>query len=117
MIFRAFLSFHFREGQPFLGDLLRRDDDRLFQARMDTADHDKRRSTRSLANLKRSGNSAAASSYDSNAIDHREAWDFSIPQSVKILANEPAKHRVKVEMKTPGRMLGSVWFLDTDALE
>jgi hypothetical protein len=68
-------------------------------------------------NLKRSGNSAAASSYESNAIDHREAWDFSIPQSVKILANEPAKHRVKVEMKTPGRMLGSVWFLDTDALE
>jgi hypothetical protein len=68
-------------------------------------------------NLRRSGNSAAASSYEANALDHREAWDFSIPQTVKILAYEPAKHRVKVEMKTPGRMLGSVWFLDTDALE
>jgi hypothetical protein len=68
-------------------------------------------------NLKRSGNSAAASSYVGNAVAHREAWDFSIPQSVKILAYEPAKHRVKVEMKTPGRMLGSVWFLETDAIE
>ena len=68
-------------------------------------------------NLKRSGNSAAASSYVGNAVSHRDAWDFSIPQSVKILAYEPAKHRVKVEMKTPGRMLGSVWFLEPDALE
>jgi hypothetical protein len=52
-----------------------------------------------------------------NAVAHRDAWDFSIPQSVKILAYEPAEHRVKVEMKTPGRMLGSVWFLEPDALE
>jgi hypothetical protein len=67
--------------------------------------------------LKRAGNSAAAASYQENALSHREAWQFTKPLIVKILGYEPDKHRVHVEMKTPGRLLGSTWFLDTDALE
>ena len=68
-------------------------------------------------NLERSGNSAEAASYQENALSHRDAWQFLKPLTVKILAYEPAKHRVNVEMQTPGRMLGSTWFLDPNALE
>ena len=68
-------------------------------------------------NLKRSGNAEAAASYQENALSHRDAWQFLKPLTVKILVYEPTKHRVNVEMKTPGRMLGSIWFLDTEALE
>jgi len=67
-------------------------------------------------NLKRSGNSEAAASYQENALSHRDAWLLK-PLTVKILVYEPTKHRVNVEMKTPGRMLGTTWFLDTEALE
>ena len=66
--------------------------------------------------LKRSGDAATLKSYEDDVLSHREAWQFLNPLAVKILNHEPGKNRVKVEMKTPGRLLGGTWFLDAEAL-
>ncbi|HET9374057.1 MAG TPA: hypothetical protein VFO40_03745 [Chthoniobacterales bacterium] len=66
--------------------------------------------------LKKSGNSKALASYQNDLLSNRDAWQFTKPLTVQILSYEPGKKQVNVEMKTPGRMLGSKWFLDTDAL-
>jgi hypothetical protein len=66
--------------------------------------------------LKKSGNSKALASYQNDVLSNRDAWQFTKPLTVQILSYEPGKKQVNVEMKTPGRMLGSKWFLDTDAL-
>jgi hypothetical protein len=49
-------------------------------------------------------------------LSHRDAWQFTKQLTVKILSYEPRENQVKVEMKTQGRMLGSTWVLDADAL-
>jgi hypothetical protein len=66
--------------------------------------------------LKKSGNSKALASYQNDVLSNRDAWQFTKSLTVKILSYEPEKKQVNVEMKTPGRMLGSKWLLDTDAL-
>jgi hypothetical protein len=66
--------------------------------------------------LKKGGDSAALTSYQDEVLSHREAWQFINQLTVKILSYERGKNQVKVEMKTPGRLLGSTWFLDADAL-
>jgi hypothetical protein len=66
--------------------------------------------------LKKSGDSTALTSYQDKALSHRDAWQFTKQLTVKILSYEPGKNQVNVEMKTPGRMLGSTWLLDADAL-
>jgi hypothetical protein len=66
--------------------------------------------------LKRSGDSTALASYEDEALSHRDAWRFTEPLTVKILSYDPAKSQVNVEMKTEGRMLGSAWLLDADAV-
>jgi hypothetical protein len=49
-------------------------------------------------------------------LSQREAWQFIDQLTVKVLGYERRKNQVKVEMKTPGRLLGSTWFLDAGAL-
>jgi hypothetical protein len=66
--------------------------------------------------LKKSGNSTALTSYQNEVLSHREAWQFIKQLTVKILSYKSGKNQVNVEMKTPGRMLGSTWFLEADAL-
>ncbi len=66
--------------------------------------------------LKKSGNTTALTSYQDEMLSHRDAWQFINQLTVKILRHEPGKNRVNVEMKTPGRLLGSTWLLDADAL-
>jgi hypothetical protein len=66
--------------------------------------------------LQKSGDSKGLASYQNDVLSHRDAWQFTKPLTVKILSYEPGKKQVNVEMKTPGRMLGSKWLLDTDAL-
>jgi hypothetical protein len=39
------------------------------------------------------------------------------PLTVKIISYDRSKQQVKVEMTTPGRLLGSTWFLDIAALQ
>jgi hypothetical protein len=36
--------------------------------------------------------------------------------TVKIISYDEANNQVQVEMLTPGRMVGTDWFLDADAL-
>jgi hypothetical protein len=66
--------------------------------------------------LKKSGHAAAFAAYQDQALSHRDAWQFLNELTVKILRYDPAKNQVNVEMETPGRMLGSTWFLDANAL-
>ncbi len=63
-----------------------------------------------------SGDSRAFASYQDQILSEREAWQFVNPLTVKVLGFEPGKSQVKVEMTTPGRLLGSTWFLDDEAL-
>ena len=67
--------------------------------------------------LKKSGDSAALAAYQDEALSQRNAWRFTSQLTVNILSHKPAKNQVNVEMTSPGRLLGSSWFLDVDALE
>jgi len=66
--------------------------------------------------LKKNGNSKALKSYQDKVLSNREAWQFINELTVEILSYEPRQNQVNVEMKTPGRMLGTTWWLDADAL-
>jgi hypothetical protein len=66
--------------------------------------------------LKKSGNSTALTDYQEKLLSNRDAWQFLNPLTVKVVSYDAAKHQVKVEMETPGRMQGTTWFLDSDAL-
>ena len=66
--------------------------------------------------LQKAGDAAALASYQDKELSQRDAWQFINPLSVKILDYAPDKNQVKAEMTTPGRLLGTDWFLDTSAL-
>ena len=66
--------------------------------------------------LKKSGNSIALASYQDEVLSRRDAWQFTNPVTVRILRHRSWANRVQVEM-TAGRMLGTKWLLDADALE
>ena len=67
--------------------------------------------------LRKRGNAKALRSYQDKALSKRDAWQFVNPLTVKIVSYDRGKHQVKVEMTTPGRLLGSTWFLDSAALQ
>jgi hypothetical protein len=66
--------------------------------------------------LKKSGNSNALADYQEKLLSNRDAWQFINPLTVNVISYDAAKRQVNVEMKTPGRMLGTKWFLDSDAV-
>jgi hypothetical protein len=66
--------------------------------------------------LKKSGDLAALASYQDAVLSRRDAWQFIDPLTVKILGYKPGKNRVNVEMQEPGRLAGTTWWLDADAL-
>jgi len=66
--------------------------------------------------LKKSGDAAALTGYQDEALSQRDAWQFIRPLTVKILGYEPETSQVNVEMTTPSRLQGTTWFLDADAL-
>ena len=66
--------------------------------------------------LKKDRNSRALKSYQDKVLSSREAWQFINELTVEILTYEPRQNQVNVEMKTPGRMLGTRWWLGADAL-
>jgi hypothetical protein len=66
--------------------------------------------------LKKSGKSDAMADYQEKLLSNRDAWQFTKPLTVKVVSYDQAKHQVNVEMETPGRMQGSKWFLDSDAV-
>jgi hypothetical protein len=64
--------------------------------------------------LRKSGDAAALASYQEDALHQREAWQFIYPLKVRILGHK--SNHVYVEMKVPGRLEGTEWFLDASAL-
>jgi hypothetical protein len=66
--------------------------------------------------LKKSGDSKAFAAYQEKEMSERDAWQFGNQLSVKIISYDGAKNQVHVQMLTPGRMLGTDWFLDAEAL-
>jgi hypothetical protein len=62
-------------------------------------------------------NAKSLATYEDRVLGKREAWRFINPLTVKVLACARAKQQVTVEMMTPGRLLGSTWFLDAGALQ
>jgi hypothetical protein len=67
--------------------------------------------------LKKGGDAKALAAYQEEALHQRDAWQFTKPLAVKILGVTPAASRVDVEMVTEGRLQGSRWLLDRDALD
>jgi hypothetical protein len=67
--------------------------------------------------LRKHGDAKALRSYQDKVLSRRDAWQFVNALTVKIISLDRGKHRVKVEMTTPGRFLGSTWFLDIAALQ
>ena len=66
--------------------------------------------------MKKRGNAKALAAYQKKVLRRREAWQFIYQLPVKILSYEPEKNRVEVEMQAEGRLAGSTWFLDVDAI-
>jgi hypothetical protein len=66
--------------------------------------------------LKNKGDTTALAAYQEKVLGNRDAWQFINPLTVKILGYDLAKHQVHVEMTTEGRMQGTDWLLDPDAL-
>ena len=66
--------------------------------------------------IQKSRRAASLVAYQKRVLGRREAWQFINPLTVRILRYEPAKSRVHVKMKTEGRMAGTDWFLDPNAL-
>jgi hypothetical protein len=67
--------------------------------------------------LRKHGNAKALRSYEDKVLSKRDGWQFVNPLTVKIIGYDRGKHQVKVEMMTPGRFLGTTWFLDIAALQ
>jgi hypothetical protein len=66
--------------------------------------------------LKISGNSKGLNAYEEKMLSNRDAWQFLTQLNVKVISYDSAKNQVNVEMTTPGRMLGTKWFLDAGTL-
>jgi hypothetical protein len=66
--------------------------------------------------LRKSGDAPALATYQHEVLSNRDAWQFTKPLTAKILGYEPETSQVNVEMDTPGRLQGSTWVLDADAL-
>jgi hypothetical protein len=67
--------------------------------------------------LKKNGDVKALAAYQEEALRQRDAWQFIKPLTVKVLAVTPKANRVEVEMMTEGRLQGSRWLLDADAID
>jgi hypothetical protein len=66
--------------------------------------------------IKKSGDSKALEAYQEKEMGERDVWQFGNQLTAKIISYDAANNQVQVQMLTPGRMLGTDWFLDADAL-
>ncbi len=66
---------------------------------------------------KKSEDAAAIASHQEKLLSSRDAWQFLKSLEVKILKFSPRTNQVGVEMRTPGRMSGTRWFVDASAIE
>jgi hypothetical protein len=52
--------------------------------------------------------------HQDNLLGGREAWQFITKQPVRIRRYWGTEHEVQVEMLSPGRLHGSVWWVDAE---
>ena len=71
---------------------------------------------RTWQRLKKSGDKSALESFQEGKLRQRDAWQFIYRLTVKVVGHNPKTRQVYVEMQGPGRMEGTNWFLDSDAL-
>jgi hypothetical protein len=57
--------------------------------------------------------SKALKAHQDSLLNSREAWQFIYRQPVTILLNEAELHELEVQMIGPGRLQGSVWWIDS----
>ena len=67
--------------------------------------------------LKKGGDAKALAAYRKEKLSQRDAWQFVNQLTVTILSYDSGKNQVEVRMVTPGRMLGTTWWLDAGAIE
>ncbi len=67
--------------------------------------------------LKHAGPAKIFNEYQWNALTHRDAWQLNNPLTVKVIGYDAKHEQVNVELQTPGRLEGSIWFLDARAFE
>lgn len=67
--------------------------------------------------LKKGGDPKVLAAYQEEALNRRDAWQFIQPLTVKLLGLAHKTSRVEVEMTTEGRLQGSRWLLDIDAID
>jgi hypothetical protein len=67
--------------------------------------------------LKKGGDTKALAAYQEEALRQKDARQFTKPLDVKIRGATPKANRVDVEMMTEGRLQGSRWLLDIDAID
>jgi hypothetical protein len=67
--------------------------------------------------VKKRGNDAVLKAYQKGATARREAWQFINPLTVRVLGFDRQRNRVHVQMTTEGRLQGSDWFVDAEALK
>jgi hypothetical protein len=67
--------------------------------------------------LNNAGDATARASYQKDLLRNRDAWQFTKLIAVRIREYRPATHQVDVEMTAEGRLRGTVWVLDADAIK
>ncbi len=67
--------------------------------------------------LAKGGDARALAAYQEKALNDRDAWQFLAPITVRVLSRDRDKHRLKVQMTDPGRLDGTIWFLDDASVE
>jgi hypothetical protein len=66
---------------------------------------------------KKSMGAEAFEGYQHQLLGNREAWQFTLPLTVKILGSDADHNQTRVELQTPGRLMGTEWHLDAAAIE
>ena len=66
--------------------------------------------------LKKAGDAAALTAFETEKLGSRDAWQLSYPHQVKILGYEPKSNQANVQIETTGRFEGLSYMIDAGAL-
>jgi hypothetical protein len=66
--------------------------------------------------LRDSDDPVGRSDYQEKLLHRREAFQFLRPLTVRLLGHDRARHRLVVQMISPGRFQRTMWYLDDAAL-
>lgn len=67
--------------------------------------------------LRISGDAKELKAYEDEKLGNRNAWQFIYEMTVRIKSYDAKSNQADVEMKTPGRLIGTSWVIDASAIE